>query len=48
MIFEQVSSQQVLILDGGAISLLQPLSLTCQKLSWSLPLIKRMGKTVRD
>ena len=44
MIFEQVSRHQVLILDGGAISLLQPLNLTCQKLSWSLPLIKRMGK----
>ena len=42
--FEHVSSQQVLILDGGAISLLQLLSLTCQRLSWSLPPSKGMGK----
>ncbi len=47
MIFEQVSSQQVLILDGvGAISLFAALSLTCQRLAGLYPHQKN-GKTVR-
>ena len=44
MIFEQVSSQQVLILDGGAIGLLVASQFELPRLSWSLRLIKRMGK----